>query len=268
MRKVDTSTSRTCWSTPRLRKVGGPAKVEVQALLRNVSRKDRDVTPRADRRPGERCVDAIPRRSPPAASRELEETFTITQAAPLAAGASRALRPDGRGRDRWGAPCVLPGDLRRRRSSRGRGGAAPKRPPAQPARRQRPRGRPRGGRRAQSGTRDLLVSRLRDLGATVTRSHYPLHPAFIEALDRAGILYWCTRPCTRSPTRTSPGSTGPPPGPPSDGAQQHEPRVDLHVVAGATSWAATARSSARSAPACRATSRMPPPRSARSTTPT
>jgi beta-glucuronidase len=48
-------------------------------------------------------------------------------------------------------------------------------------------------------TRNLLISRLRDLGATVTRSHYPLHPAFIEALDRNGILYWLDAPVYQLP---------------------------------------------------------------------
>jgi hypothetical protein len=47
--------------------------------------------------------------------------------------------------------------------------------------------------------RALLLSRLRDLGATVTRSHYPLHPAFLEALDRAGILYWSQVPVYQPP---------------------------------------------------------------------
>jgi hypothetical protein len=47
--------------------------------------------------------------------------------------------------------------------------------------------------------RGLLLSRLRDLGATVTRSHYPLHPAFLEALDRAGILYWSQVPVYQPP---------------------------------------------------------------------
>ncbi|MFN2617114.1 MAG: glycoside hydrolase family 2 protein [Thermoleophilaceae bacterium] len=42
--------------------------------------------------------------------------------------------------------------------------------------------------------RRVTLRRLRQLGASVTRSHYPLHPAFIEALDRAGILYWVDSP--------------------------------------------------------------------------
>ena len=55
-----------------------------------------------------------------------------------------------------------------------------------------------GGALSQ-GTRNLLVSRLKDLGATVTRSHYPLHPAFIEAFDRAGIMYWVQAPVYQIP---------------------------------------------------------------------
>jgi beta-glucuronidase len=35
---------------------------------------------------------------------------------------------------------------------------------------------------------------LKDLGANVTRAHYPLHPGFMEALDRAGILFWAQAP--------------------------------------------------------------------------
>ena len=49
-------------------------------------------------------------------------------------------------------------------------------------------------------TRTLLLNRLQNLGATITRSHYPLHPAFIEALDRAGIMYWVDAPVYQVPT--------------------------------------------------------------------
>ncbi len=49
-------------------------------------------------------------------------------------------------------------------------------------------------------TRALLLNRLKNLGATITRSQYPLHPAFIEALDRAGIMYWVDAPVYQIPT--------------------------------------------------------------------
>ncbi len=48
-------------------------------------------------------------------------------------------------------------------------------------------------------TRTYLVRRLVDLGATVTRAHYPLHPAFLEAFDRLGILYWAQAPVYQLP---------------------------------------------------------------------
>jgi Glycosyl hydrolases family 2, TIM barrel domain/Glycosyl hydrolases family 2 len=48
-------------------------------------------------------------------------------------------------------------------------------------------------------TRARMVGWLRDLGATVTRSHYPLHPALIEAFDRYGILYWVDAPVYQVP---------------------------------------------------------------------
>jgi beta-glucuronidase len=56
-----------------------------------------------------------------------------------------------------------------------------------------------GGAMSQ-GTRRLLVSRLRDLRATVTRSHYPLHPAFLELFDKYGILYWVDAPVYQLPS--------------------------------------------------------------------
>jgi beta-glucuronidase len=48
-------------------------------------------------------------------------------------------------------------------------------------------------------TRSRLVGWLRDLGATITRSHYPVHPAMIEAFDRYGILYWVDAPVYQVP---------------------------------------------------------------------
>ena len=42
--------------------------------------------------------------------------------------------------------------------------------------------------------RRRALADLRRLGATVTRAHYPLHPAMLEMLDRAGILVWSQAP--------------------------------------------------------------------------
>lgn len=57
----------------------------------------------------------------------------------------------------------------------------------------------REGAALSQRTRALLLRQLKSLGATVTRSHYPLHPAFIESLDRAGILYWVQVPVYQWP---------------------------------------------------------------------
>lgn len=47
--------------------------------------------------------------------------------------------------------------------------------------------------------RSSSLTLLKRMGATVTRSHYPLHPAMMEALDRAGILYWSQAPVYQVP---------------------------------------------------------------------
>ncbi|MBX5469975.1 MAG: beta galactosidase jelly roll domain-containing protein [Thermoleophilaceae bacterium] len=38
--------------------------------------------------------------------------------------------------------------------------------------------------------RRSIFSQLLDLGARITRAHYPLHPDFLEQADRAGVLVW------------------------------------------------------------------------------
>jgi len=39
-----------------------------------------------------------------------------------------------------------------------------------------------------------LLRRIDDLGATVVRAHYPLHPSLMEALDRRGVMVWVQAP--------------------------------------------------------------------------
>jgi beta-glucuronidase len=53
---------------------------------------------------------------------------------------------------------------------------------------------PNKGAAWDAGLRRAHLNYLKALGATVTRAHYPLHPAFMEALDRAGILFWAQAP--------------------------------------------------------------------------
>ena len=45
------------------------------------------------------------------------------------------------------------------------------------------------------------IGHLRDLGATITRSHYPFHPYTLELADRYGILVWSEIPVFRMASR-------------------------------------------------------------------
>jgi beta-glucuronidase len=58
---------------------------------------------------------------------------------------------------------------------------------------------PRVGAAWGPSERTEALRNLRQLGATVTRAHYPLHPAMLEALDRAGILVWNQAPVYQLP---------------------------------------------------------------------
>ena len=51
--------------------------------------------------------------------------------------------------------------------------------------------------------RKTLVDRLKQVGGTVARSQYPLHPDFMEAFDRAGILFWSQAPVYQIPPQNT-----------------------------------------------------------------
>jgi beta-glucuronidase len=53
---------------------------------------------------------------------------------------------------------------------------------------------PLRGAASTPGQRRMTVLRLKQVGATVSRSHYPVHPALMEALDREGIMFWAQAP--------------------------------------------------------------------------
>ena len=65
----------------------------------------------------------------------------------------------------------------------------------QPARRRRARGRPRR-RASRSTTRSAsgCVDEVKAVGATLMRTHYPLHPYTHELADREGVLIWSEIP--------------------------------------------------------------------------
>ncbi len=50
------------------------------------------------------------------------------------------------------------------------------------------------GAAMDNATRARLMSLTRDVGATLVRSHYPLHPEFQELADREGLLLWSEVP--------------------------------------------------------------------------
>jgi beta-glucuronidase len=50
------------------------------------------------------------------------------------------------------------------------------------------------GAAIDNADRALIIARARDVGATLIRAHYPLHPELEELADRAGILLWSEIP--------------------------------------------------------------------------
>ena len=270
VRRIDTIDIEDVHVLPHLPKVGGPAKVEVRAYLRNMTGKAREVDAgavggrRAHRAEGQgRC--------PRDGTRILTKTFTIEH--------PRLWQP--------GHPELYPMTVVRRggrRDARASTGCASACASWRPARggvillnghRLNVHGASiheddvnEGGALSQR-TRSLLVSRLRDLGATITRSHYPLHPAFLEAFDKYGILYWVDAPVYQIPN-TFFNETGVRAAAKRAVALTVRNNINHPSI---MTWSLAnepagqpLRARASSAPAWRASSRTAPPRCASSTT--
>jgi beta-glucuronidase len=198
VRRVDTVDVEDVHVLPHLRRVGGAAKVEVRTTLRNFTKKDRDVSlvVRVD---GQR-IRYRPETVPAVGRRELRTTVMIKRPrlwaprAPELYGMTVGAVADGKERSTYrltfgvkkidvrpGGVILLNGKRLNVRGAsvmeddRVEGGALSPR------------------------TRELLLNRLKNLGATITRSQYPMHPAFLEGLDRAGILYWVDAPVYQIP---------------------------------------------------------------------
>jgi beta-glucuronidase len=198
MRRVDTVDIEDVRVLPRLPRLRGPARVEVRTTLRNFTNRERDVTLVLD--VAGQHITLSPETVEPLAEREVTTRFTIRRPRlwqpgrpflyKLAVGAVT----DGRRRSAYRLNFGV------RKLETRRGGIM-----LLNGRRLNLRGASiheddleEGGALSQ-GTRNLLVNRLRRLGGTVTRSHYPLHPALIEALDRLGIMYWVQAPVYQLP---------------------------------------------------------------------
>jgi beta-galactosidase/beta-glucuronidase len=209
MRRVDTVDVEDVHALPRLKRVGGPARVEVRTVLRNFTKKDEDVSLvlAVD---GQR-IRLDPETVPALGRRELTTSVTIKKPrlwAPrrpelydMSVTAVKERKRLGRqrlGSQRLGTYKLAFGV---RKIDPRPGGVI-----LLNGKRLNLRGASlheddihEGGALSQR-TRMLLLNRLQNLGATITRSHYPLHPAMIEALDRAGIMYWVDAPVYQVPT--------------------------------------------------------------------
>jgi beta-glucuronidase len=200
VRRIDRVDIEDVHVLPRLRRVGGPARVEVRVKVRNLTGKDRKVG--LSLRVGGENFTFGTEEVLAGNTREVSNSFTIDR--------PKLWQP--------GRPTLYPmtvyadeGRLRRaayklrfgvRKLETRRGGTI-----LLNGKRLNLRGASiheddleEGGALSQ-GTRRLLVARLRDLRATVTRSHYPLHPAFLELFDKYGILYWVDAPVYQVPNR-------------------------------------------------------------------
>jgi beta-glucuronidase len=198
LRRIDTVDIPEVQAVPRLPKLRGPAKVEVRAYVRNMTRKDREfdvVTAVA----GQRVV-LKGKEIDAGATRLLDQTITIKHPRLWQIGDGQQYRMTVSVEEhhkqraqyqlRFGVRKleVAPGGviLLNGRQLRVHGASIHE-------------DDLREGGALSPRTQARMVAWLRDLGATITRSHYPLHPALIEALDRAGILYWVDAPVYQVP---------------------------------------------------------------------
>jgi beta-glucuronidase len=203
VRRVDTIDIEDVQVLPRLRRVGGPAKVEVRVRLRNVTDEDREVG--LSLAVAGESFSFGPETVMANAERELVNRFTIDRPKLWQPGKPTlypmtAYADEDRGRRGTERRAAYKLRFGVRKLETRRGGVI-----LLNGKRLNLRGASiheddaEEGGALSSGTRRLLVSRLRDLRATVTRSHYPLHPHFLELFDKHGILYWVDAPVYQLP---------------------------------------------------------------------
>ncbi|MGH2844838.1 MAG: glycoside hydrolase family 2 protein [Thermoleophilaceae bacterium] len=198
VRRIDTIDIEDVQVLPRLRRVRGPARVEVRVRLRNMTGRKRRV--RLVLRAAGETVTLGPEEVPRRGKRDVVTGFTIERPKLWQPGrpALYRMKVHADERDERRATYRLRFGVRKLET--GRGGTI-----LLNGRRLNLRGASiheddaeEGGALSQR-TRRRLVSRLRNLGATITRSHYPLHPAFLELFDKHGILYWVDAPVYQVP---------------------------------------------------------------------
>jgi beta-glucuronidase len=197
VRRMDTVDIEDVTVLPRLRRLRGPATVEVRTTLRNLTWRERDVALVLDLAGQRTRLEGETLR--PSARRELTTRLAIKRPRLWQPGRPALYKltvgavTDGKRRAAYrlsfgvrkletrGSAMLLNG-----RKLNLRGASIHEDDPVE-------------GGALSTRTRRLLIRRLRGLGSTVTRSHYPLHPAFIEAFDRLGIMYWVQAPVYQIP---------------------------------------------------------------------
>jgi beta-glucuronidase len=198
VRRIDTVDIPEVQVQPRLPKLRGPAKVEVRAYVRNMTGKDRefDVVTAVD---GQRVI-LKGKEIDAQTTRLLTKTITIKHPRLWQPGDPELYRMNVSARedDKTRAEYQLRFGVRKLETAPG--GVI-----LLNGHRLNVHGVSiheddiREGGALSARTRSRMVGWLRDLGATITRSHYPLHPAMIEAFDRYGILYWVDAPVYQVP---------------------------------------------------------------------
>jgi len=197
MRPVDTIDIERVRALPKVGRLGGPAKVRVKIALRNLSRKKHEAAISVGIRGG---PSTTIRRDVPGNGRSEVATSLMLNNPRLwqpgrphlysmRVGASYkgrrrstyALNFGVKKLGRRGAVALLNGHKLQLR-----GASIHEDDPAE-------------GAALSSRTRAATMRRLRQLNATVARAHYPLHPALLEAMDRAGIMYWSQAPVYQLP---------------------------------------------------------------------
>jgi beta-glucuronidase len=204
LRRIDSVDVSDVRVLPSIRCPRCAARVEARIRLRNLTRRDRNVgyslTVRGPGGSGGQRISRMAGVAGRGGERELTVRFTIPRprlwqpGRPALYRATVAAGLRGRRLSSYGLSFGI------RHWARGRGGGF-----LLNGRRLNLRGaslhedHPATGGALTPGQRGQLVSRLRQLRATVTRAHYPLHPALLEAFDRRGILYWSQAPIYQVP---------------------------------------------------------------------
>ena len=204
VRPVDTVDIQDLAVLPSLRCVRCSTKVEVHVVVRNLSRKKRRVQLalllHGKGKAPPRRIDLTPRHLDPMSTREIVTSFRIRKphlwepGHPNLYKLTATAATDGQRRSSF---LRIFGVRQIKRLSNGevllnghklqlRGASIHE-------------DDPRTGSALTPRQRSSIVQNLRRLHASFVRSHYPLHPAFMEALDRYGILDWTDAPVYQMP---------------------------------------------------------------------